>query len=247
MSTSDAVILGLIQGLTEFLPVSSDGHLVAARILFGLSADGGIAFDAWLHIGTLLAVIVYFWDVWRQLRRELIVKLAAATLPGAVAGYWLRNEGAWLQSPAITAAGFLVSAGVLFIIERSRAEDARGEVTLRDAWIMGLAQAAALLPGLSRSGVTIAAGCARGVRRQTAAIFSFLMSAPIVAGAASLSLPAAVAGGVSNWHLLLGAAISFATGLFAIRLFMRLIERASLVPFALYLVFLAAVLGWYAW
>jgi undecaprenyl-diphosphatase len=245
MSTLEVVVLGVIQGLTEFLPVSSDGHLVAARLLFDLSADGGVAFDAWLHIGTLLAVLVYFRDVWRHLGRELLLKLAAATLPGAVVGYFLRDSGAWLQSPAVTAVGFLISAGALVVIERSR-EEARGEVTLRDAWMMGLTQTAALLPGISRSGVTIAAGCGRGVARQAAAVFSFLMSAPIVAGAGLVSLPAALTSGISSVQLLVGVGVSFATGLLAIRIFLRLIERASLWPFVVYLVLLAGIVGWYA-
>src|SRR5687768_13913568 len=114
MSTVEVILLGSIQGLTEFLPVSSDGHLFAACAWFGLADSGGIAFDAWLHLGTLFAVLIYFWRIWwgivrglmsrgaeRQEARDLVTRLAVATIPGAVVGYWLRDSASWLHSPLV--------------------------------------------------------------------------------------------------------------------------------------------------
>ena len=258
MSVFEVVILSALQGVTEFLPVSSDGHLVAARVLLGFNDTGSIAFDAWLHLGTLLAVLVYFRQVWWGLvrgivvrdaagseARELLLKLAVATVPGAAVGFFLRNSSAWLHSPKISAAGFLITALALVSIERSSRRTA-GMVSVRDAWLIGLAQTVALVPGISRSGMTIAAGCARGLSRQQATVFSFLMSAPIVAGAVLVSIPALMTEALDRSLLLVGAVVSFLTGLVAISVFLRLIQRLTLTPFVIYLVCLAGVLWWYA-
>src|SRR3989344_5458727 len=205
MSWWEVVILAVVQGLTEFLPVSSSGHLLAARFLFGISDASGTSFDAFLHLGTLLAVFVYFWRVWwgiaRALvrddaeardKRELVAKLAVATVPAAIVGYLFQDGYAVdFRTPGVLAAALAFTATVLW--SSDRAWQAQREKTIdradfRDAMVIGLMQMVALLPGVSRSGMTIAAGRWRGLTRLQAARFSFLLSAPIIAGAGLASL-----------------------------------------------------------
>lgn len=258
MTLGEVAILGLVQGLTEFLPVSSSGHLVAVRVLFGLSDIEGNAVDAFLHLGTLLAVLIFYWKVWRGLirslvvnddegrdKRELAAKLALATVPAAIVGYLFQDQVANLfRAPTWVAVNLAVTAVVLLAMEGV----ARGRISIRrasflDAIMIGLAQVIALLPGVSRSGMTIAAGRWRGLSRKQAVNFSFLMSAPIIAGASLTSLASLADGGVlSLGQMVLGLLVSFAAGLAAIYLLLKVVEKISLRPFAVYLVVLAATL-----
>ena len=233
MSLSEVIILGLVQGLTEFLPVSSSGHLVAVRVLINLSDIEGNAVDAFLHLGTLLAVLVYYRRGWGGVGRsvikndeegkdkgELAAKLALATVPAAVVGYLFQDQVAgYFRDPSSVAASFL------------------------DAVMIGLAQVIALLPGVSRSGMTIAAGRWRGLGRKQATNFSFLMSAPIIAGASLTSLASLLNAGALSWgQMALGLLVSFCAGLTAIFLLLKVVERISLRPFAIYLVVIAGLL-----
>lgn len=261
MELSSTVFLAVIQGLTEFLPVSSSGHLLAARILFGLSDNNGVALDAWLHLGTLGAVLWYFRSVWWGMargligsdpegreRRELAGKLALATVPAAIVGYLFQAQVAQVfRTPRWLMISLVVTAMALVLAElTSRDGKRKSRASWRDAWYIGLAQVVALLPGVSRSGVTIAAGRWRGLSRRQATTFSFLMSAPIIAGAGLASIGPLWGATVFPISLLLIAVlVSFVSGLAAIYLLLRFIERISLLPFALYLVLLAAVI-WYA-
>lgn len=261
MMWSDVVVLAVVQGLTEFLPVSSSGHLVVARVLFGIPDVKGNAFDAFLHLGTLAAVLVYYWRVWwgmlrgimvrdkeGQDKRELAAKLAIATVPAAVVGYagWEWVEEVFRQ-PTVVATGLLGTAIVLAAVDlAARQIKTVPRASFRDAAIIGLAQVVALLPGISRSGVTIAAGRWQGLTRRQAASFSFLLSAPIIAGAGLTSLGSLIGGGgYSMSMLLLGLVVSFVAGLAAIFFLLKVIERVSFVPFAVYLLLVAGVL-WYA-
>ncbi len=251
-------MLAVVQGLTEFLPVSSSGHLVAARTLLGIPDVEGSAFDAFLHLGTLLAVLVYYRRTWAGLaksllaggeenrsNRQLALKLAAATVPAAAAGYALQDTaGVWLRSPAATAAGLAVTGVVLLAV---RGKSGQGEKTVKktgfwDALLIGAAQAGALAPGVSRSGVTIAAGRARGLGRRAAVTFSFLLSAPIIAGAGLAGLFSLTGGSLNTGQLLSGLAVSFLSGLAAISGLLYLVKRISFLPFAVYVFILAAVL-----
>ena len=259
MSFGEVIILGLVQGLTEFLPVSSSGHLVAARLLFGVSDAGGSIFDAFLHLGTLLAVMVYFWRVWwgivRSLgkkddesfdKRELVAKLVLATMPAAAAGYfWQDYVASVLRSNISVALGLVVTAVALMAVDLFAKKVATiNRASFFDAFIIGVAQVLALVPGVSRSGVTIVAGRARGMSRKQAVIFSFLLSAPIIAGAGLVSLSSIVIGGVfSLEQLLLGFLVSFLGGMVAIHLLLRIVERVSFLPFVFYLLGLAVVLA----
>jgi len=258
MNIGDVTILALVQGLTEFLPVSSSGHLVAVRVLFGISDDGGTAFDAFLHMGTLLAVFVFYWRTWWGMargvffndiegrdKRQLLAKLAIATVPGAVAGYVLQGQSdAMLRSPQIVAVGLLLTAAALFFMDMlAKRAKTIARANFKDAFLIGLAQIVALVPGVSRSGMTIAAGRARGLSRKQAATFSFLLSAPIIAGAGLATVGSLVfAGTISPGQLAAGFLISFVAGLVAIYSVLKIVEKISFWPFAVYLVGLAAVL-----
>ncbi len=260
--------LGVIQGLTEFLPVSSSGHLVAARVLLGIPDISGNSFDAFLHLGTLLSVLVYYAKVWVGMlrsvvvrdkesrdKRQLAAKLAAATIPAAVVGYMAQSNADQWRSPMVVALGLLFTAGVLLMTEKMSGYLKFRAIKLdegpveskragwRDAIVIGLAQTLALVPGVSRSGMTIAAGQLRGLSRKQAVDFSFLLSAPIIAGAGLFSLSSLVM--LGEWkadELAVGFIASFVTGWLAIWLLLKMVQRWSLVPFAIYLVILAGVL-----
>lgn len=247
MTLTEVVILALVQGATEFLPVSSSGHLLVARWLLDIPDVEGGAFDAFLHLGTMFAVVAYYWRVWLGMVRRpqgFLGVLAVATIPAALAGWLLADYvDRYLRGPHVLALSFLFTAAVLWWFDRSGEPRPEGErITLSDALAIGLAQVLALVPAVSRSGITIAAGRARGLSRQSATTFSFLMSAPIIAGGSLHGLADILNNGALAGPLLaLGTLVSFMSGLAAIYLLMKLIERMSFVPFAVYLVGLSAV------
>jgi len=260
MTLIEVVVLSLIQGLTEFLPISSSGHLVAARLLFGFEATGSVAFDAYLHLGTLGAVLLYFRTTWQRLLkslvrwqpateadRRLVLALVIATIPAALAGYWFADTFTQsVHQPRLLALEFLVTAASIYGGDRlgKRAATSR-EPSVLDAFLIGCAQIIALFPGVSRSGATIAAARARGLSREQATTFSFLMSAPIIAGAGLVSLQAIwQAQTVPPAYLLIGFLLSLLGGLLTIHWLLQLIKRGTFTPFVIYLVFLAAVI-WY--
>jgi len=253
MELVDIIILSLVQGLTEFLPVSSSGHLLIVRHWWGIGDTAGNAFDAWLHLGTLLAVFVYFRSTWWEMLRgvlgsgqdkagrELAGKLAVATVPAAVAGYiWQGQFAAELRSINTVIIGLLVTAVALALVEAwPKKPMEKKQVSYRDSLLIGLAQIIALVPGVSRSGVTMAAGRGRGLSRSGAAKFSFLMSAPIIAGAGLSSIGALATGGFTGLELGLGFLTAFGAGILAIGGLLKLIEKYSYWPYVIYLVALA--------
>lgn len=258
MTFVEISLLAIIQGLTEFLPVSSSGHLLAARYLLGISDIDGTAFDTFLHFGTLLAVLVYYRETWWRLlmgiikrgpdsseQRQLFASLCIATVPAAVIGYLFQDQIVqFFRSPKLLVLFFLFTAFVLFWFDRRpETKKVLNQIKFRDAFRIGLWQLLALFPGVSRSGMTIAGGRFQGLSRQQAATFSFLLSAPIIAGASLSSIPTLFNGhNFAIWQLLMGGAISFAVGLIAIYLLLKYVERISFRPFAIYLLFLAVAL-----
>jgi len=254
MSLTHALLLGILQGATEFLPVSSSGHLVLVPWLLGWPAPG-LAFDTLVHWGTAVAVVAYFWRDWAGIaaaawhalrtrsladpRARLALFIVVGTLPGALVGWLLEDFFAGMFARPAPAAGFLlVTAGVLAISEHwSRQREGLDRLSWPDALVVGLAQAAALFPGISRSGATIAAGMARGLRRGAAARFSFLLATPIILGAGLLqTLDLARTGGLAAQAapLLTGFAAALITGLGCIHLLLRYLQHRSLYPFAIY-------------
>lgn len=255
MTLLETIGLGLVQGLTEFLPVSSSGHLLAARLLLGLEDSGGATTDALLHLGTLGAVLAYYWKTWRSIffeNRELLAKLAAATVPAALVGFLFEEVVAeWFRNEQSLAGSLLFTALVLGWFDRlgegNEERGAGGEkleevLSWKTAMTVGAAQVLALLPGVSRSGMTMAAGMGRGLARRQAVKFSFLLSAPIIAGASLNALLNLSETAASPAALGAGLAAAFISGLTAIHLLMKCIERISFKPFAVYLAVLAAVI-----
>lgn len=248
-------MLGATQALTEFLPVSSSAHLVLLPWLLGWP-EPGLLFDTTVHLGTLAGVVAYFWrDLlallagWLRGLRERTLRdnpagtlawlLIVATIPGAVLGLLFEREfEALFGQPRAVAAFLLVTGGLLFVSERLRGRRPPGApLTLADAVAIGLAQAVAIAPGISRSGATIAVGLLRGLSRPEAARFSFLMAVPIIAGAGGYQLLKATrlgAGAGVEGPLLLSFLVSAGLGYVTVRTFLRYLARRGLVPFALY-------------
>ena len=265
MTWWQAVLLALIQGLTEFLPVSSSAHLIIPEAVFGWTQQG-VLIDVMAHFGTLFSVLIYFRRdvadmvrglgdlVRRRLTRgsALALNLLVATPPTLLAGALLATGGydAVLRSPLLIAVTSIVFGVVLWLADRW-ARQARDMDTLswRGATAIGLAQVLALLPGTSRSGITMTAGRAMGLSREAAARFSMLMSLPIIgAGGAYALLKLAGGEDVGDATLLQGlvvAALSFGVAYGAIALFLRVVTRIGFLPFMLYRVALGlAILVW---
>lgn len=253
MDSLQAVILGAVQGLTEFLPISSSAHLVLVPWALRWESPG-LLFDTVLHWGTLLAVVVYFWaDLWSLARAWvdsiarrkvdtpqawLVWLILLATVPAAVIGYLFGDFFEGLFSAPSAVSGFLLVTGLILAAAEWAYPRTRKVDTLRlgDAVIVGLAQAAAIAPGLSRSGLTIAAGIFRGLGRESAARFSFLLSVPIILGAGLSQMVHAVATpGATAWFpLVLGFASAAISGYLAIHFLLGFVRRRRFWPFAAY-------------
>ena len=191
VSLIQPVVLGIIQGLTEFLPISSSAHLILLPRFLGWT-DPGLAFDVALHLGTLAGVLAYFWqDLW-DIPRKTVGFLIVATVPGAVAGLLLEHKAETVfRSPALIAGALILMGAALAVADwRGNGDKKISDLTLKKAILIGLAQGLALIPGVSRSGVTITTALAIGLERREAARFSFLLSIPIIAGAGMLKFKA---------------------------------------------------------
>lgn len=253
-----AILLGVVQGLTEFLPVSSSGHLLLGQYFLGLDQDRfGLSFDVALHMGTLLAVVSYFWrdllrmalaffrsfvhrDLTNDADQRMAYLIIAATVPAALIGYFLEDffEGNAVRSPWVVVFNFVL-VGTLFIVGEAIGTRTRraSKLGFGEAVGIGFAQAAALVPGVSRSGGTITLGLFLGLRREEAARFSFLMSVPIIAGAGGLKVGEVISGGMSASQTLLfvvGFVTSAAVGYVTIRFLLNYLTSHSLRAFAFY-------------
>lgn len=260
MTWTQIIVLAIVQGLTEFLPISSSGHLVLAPTVFGWT-DQGLVFDIAVHFGSLVAVCVYFRNdlaglvrgglqllVGRNetLQSRLALAIAIGTVPAAIAGLWFAG---WieenLRSPIVvvyTLAGYAI---LLAAADRfGRRTRTIASVGLRDAVVIGLAQALALVPGTSRSGVTITAAMTLGLQRQDAARFSFLLSVPVILLATVYKLASLLLQGADiEWATLsVAALISAIVAYLSIEFFMRFVNAIGLVPFALYRLILAGLI-----
>jgi len=255
-----AIVRGFVQGITEFLPVSSSGHLILIPWFLGWE-DLGLAFDAALHFGTLISLVGFFRLEWLAFVRSgfrvlsgtvettddrMVLYIVVATIPGATAGLLAGDfVEARLRSPLVPGITLILLALVLLLAERagSRHKDFAG-ISWTDAITIGLAQAVALIPGVSRSGVTITAALFRGIRREPAARFSFLLSTPIIAGAAGtkmLDLVSADAGGGQLTMLLAGILTSAVVGYLAIRFMLRYLATNTTYVFICYRIVLGLV------
>ena len=258
MSPFQAAFLGALQGATEFLPVSSSAHLFAVPALLGWPY-AGLAFDVALHWGTLIALLVAFWRDWWTLATDAIasdparakparglwLRIIVATLPAVVAGLLLQDAAeTWLRSLPLLAAMLIVFGFLLWWVDKSRPA---GETTQAPGWtaclVMGCAQALALVPGVSRSGVTITAGRASGLSRVSAARFSFLLATPITFGAGVLELRH-LPHDLPMGTIVIGVVSAAVVGLLAIRGLLRWLSRAGFGVFFAYRTLFAALILW---
>jgi len=273
----EAIILGIVQGLTEFLPVSSTAHLALVPWLvtrLGLAnwSDPGLTFDVALHAGTLFAILLYFWRTWIQIiraalggkvvrfsetsdnqrdltpeeqrrERQLLWYMIAATIPAALAGALLEKRiETTFRAPALVASMLIIVAVIMWIAERvSKFQKPLPQITLGDAMTVGVLQAFAVVPGVSRSGITITGGLFRNFTREAAARFSFLLSTPIIGGAALFKLhhvmkhglpPGETAPGMAAF--VIGITVSAVVGYAAIAWFLRYLQTKTLTVFIVY-------------
>lgn len=267
MEIWQAIILGAVQGFAEFLPISSSGHLILMQRFLGVNEEvGGLFFDIMLHIGTLIPVfIVFYKDILGLFKRsektladgtvkksflfnEKMWFLVVASIPAALTGVLLGDvvEGAFYQgttlSACLLAGTFLLTAGELFvseIISKKRQKDL--PLSYKSSIVMGLAQGVAIVPGLSRSGTVISAGCVYGLNREDNASFAFLMSIPIILGAALVSALDVFESGIviDVLPLVFGVVTAAVTGYIAIKFMLKVIKKANYKWFSLYLVIMA--------
>jgi undecaprenyl-diphosphatase len=256
MSIIHAVLLGIIQGLTEFLPVSSSGHLVLFQKLFGIS-EPALLFDTMLHVGTLAAVVAVLWkDIWailRKLNQPLTLYLIIATVPTVLAALAFRKplEKAF-ETGHFLGFAFLMTSILLITAELLARRDRSGSMaslpssmTWLDALVIGIMQAVAIIPGVSRSGATLSGALSRGLNRDFAARFSFLLSIPAILGAVVFQLKDLVkgdaaeagvttAGGIGTAAMIAGTISAAVVGFFAVQLMLKIVRDKSLWGFAVY-------------
>jgi undecaprenyl-diphosphatase len=265
MDFLQATILGLVQGITEFLPVSSTGHLILVREWLGLPLVGTIAFDAVLQLATGIAIVCYFWrDLWNILvtrNWKLVGIIALATVPAIVAGLLLEDYmDSTLRTPTVVAVMLIVGAIVFYFAEKfsqktseklstlnvgTNRSERFSEVSLKKGFMIGLFQCIALIPGFSRSGATISGGLFNGLTREAAARFSFLLSIPIILGSGVKKL-------FDITHstdflqfesaLILASLVAFISGILAIHFLLKFLKNHSLNYFGAYRIILAIVI-----
>ena len=263
-----AVLLGIVQGLTEFLPVSSSGHLVIFKELLGVDGEGFLDFTVAVHFATVLATIVAFWGaIWQLLKgffkfkyndeTDYVCKILVSLIPVMIVGFCFKDQVEALFSGSLrqVAIGLCVTAVLLLIsdqvgkrIRAPKAKDTRNGISYGQAFIVGIAQAVAVVPGVSRSGATISTGLLSGVKREVMAQFSFLMVLIPIIGEQSLDLlkvatgHEAFGGSVGALALVLGFVAAFFAGLFACKAMVAIVRRAKLTWFALYCLIVAILI-----
>lgn len=247
----EAIVWGLVQGLTEFLPVSSSGHLRVVPDLLGLEPPD-LATSAVLHLGTLVAVLAFYrrdinWMV-RGIRgdptaRRMVLMVLVATVPAVVAGTVLSEQVERFQDSSTAVGAALLATGAILLASKLPAERTRSAESLStlDSIGMGMAQALALLPGVSRSGVVITAGLMRGLSSTQAARFGFLMAVPVTLGAGAREALAVVGAGAHIPGLIVGTLVAAVSGYWAISLLLRALLRHGLWPFSVYCFLVGAV------
>lgn len=257
MNALQALVLGIIQGLTEFIPVSSSGHLILAHHALGLN-DHGLTFDVALHLGTLMALILYFYkDIWQLLlglfgknnHKRLAWLLILATVPAVLSGMILESAAeSSFRSVTLVSLNLIIVALIMLwaerVYQRNKTRTALEKTNPSQALSMGLAQAAAIVPGVSRSGATITAGLFTGLDRVAATRFSFLLGIPITAGAIAkvfMGSSAETQFSQQSGVFVIGVTAAFVTGLFAIRFMLKYLAKHSLAVFAYYRIAIAVL------
>ena len=254
MTILQAVMLGLAQGLGEFLPISSSAHLVLVPWLFRWT-DPGLTFDVALHVGTLVAVVIYFWkDWWRLIIKGLtdvrsaegrfFWYLVAASVPGAMGGFLLEKKAETIfRSPLLIAMMLILMGIFLYWADRRSAKNIEiNNITFGTSILIGISQTLAIIPGVSRSGITMTTGLLMGMTREGTARFSFLLSTPIIFGAAMVKLPHVVANSsVITLNFTIGMLVACITGIVSIGFLLRYVQTKDFLPFAWYRFMLGAL------
>jgi undecaprenyl-diphosphatase len=250
----ETAILGVVQGLTEFIPISSSGHLVLVREVFGFK-DQGLAFDAALHLATALAVLIYFREDWKNIftslfskkinrtntqSRRLLILIAVTTIPAIGVGLLFADTIEAQFRTILPVASLMIFTGLIFLLVEKIAVTKKDltKLSFFDALSIGLAQAVAILPGISRSGATIVTGMYHGLKRETAARYSFLAATPIIvlAGFYSLWQLGGVVERITWDALALGFLTAFVSGILAVHLLLSFLKNNRLYIFAGYLI-----------
>jgi undecaprenyl-diphosphatase len=244
-----AVVLGIVQGLTEFLPVSSSAHLTLLPWYLGWE-DPGLAFDVSLHLGTLLGLFVYM----RKDLCDLLVSpervrwlkiLAVGTVQGALAGVLLKKQAeTTFRSPVLIAGALIAAALLLAWADRREGKRPLSDFTIFAAFLIGVAQALAVIPGVSRSGITICVALFLGFDRTSAARFSFLLSIPIIAGAGLIEVPKLLHSTLGAPFMASGFLASAVFGFLAIGFLIRLLKTRTYMPFVIYRILLGGLILW---
>ncbi|MBE5778526.1 MAG: undecaprenyl-diphosphate phosphatase [Clostridiales bacterium] len=253
VSIFKGAILGLFQGLAEFLPISSSGHLNLMQALFGLNLDHQLLFNILLHVGTLIAVMVVFWKDWidmllHPIKNRTLLLLFIASLPALFAKLLFDKQLDYLETSISLLGVFFLITGLMLILTQiiSRRNQQKGvekdKVGFLEALVMGCLQAVGMLPGISRSGSTIFGGVSSRLSRESAAKFSFMMSAPAIVGSLLVEGKDALESGITLGNdlpaIIVGMVVAAISGYLAIRFFLKLISKVSLNWFALYVTLL---------
>jgi len=258
MNPLQALILGVVQGLTEWLPVSSSGHLVIAQNLLGLKSSQNLVFDLVLHMGTLLAVVIFFrlelwrivWSVlsWRSAKgpdqdqlRKLALLLIIGTIPAGIAGVLFKEEIENAFTIRLVGVALLVNAGILLTAWRFGSKGSRKSANLMDAIVIGLFQVVSILPGISRSGSTIGSGMLRGLEKETAAVFAFLLSVPVLIGAFAYGMASLPTYDTTLLAATIGFVTSFVVGLASIKYLLKAVKSGKLWVFSVYCLIVGAL------
>jgi undecaprenyl-diphosphatase len=257
-----AILLGAVQGVTEFLPISSSGHLVILKEFFDVEILNTLLFDISVHVATAFAIVVYFWrdiidlieDFFKLItgmgsgiskeNKILIIAIIIGTIPAGLLGYMFDDYIEQTLHSSVYVALALLAGSALFILAEMVTKQDK-ELTIKNGFLIGVFQVLALMPGFSRSGSTISGGLMLGLKREAAARFSFLLSLPIFAGAGLKAVLDAGEVGVSSQLVLVtiaGSISAFVVGFYAIRFLMKYLKNNSLIPFVWYRVILAIVI-----
>lgn len=257
MEFLEALLLGIIQGLTEWLPVSSSGHLVVAQELLGMSADENLLFDLMVHLGTVLAVLAYFRRELYDITRAVLTRKATdprndelrllgymmilGTIPIAAVGLIVSNSVGDVFTARMVGAALIVNAIVLVAAERRASGAKRGSVKPKDAIVVGLFQAVSIIPGISRSGFSICGGLLMGIEKEAAATFAFLLSVPTLLGAFAYGAATLDAQDAATGAMVVGLVSAFLVGVVAIDFLLKAIRAGRLWIFGAYCMALGVV------
>lgn len=253
LSIFQSIILGVVQGLTEFLPVSSSAHLIIIPAVFKFP-DPGLTFDVALHLGTALAIVGYYWKDWINLTKKGLTDVKSSegklfwiiiisSIPAASAGYFFEKlaETSFRQISIISISLIVVAVFLLIADVKGKKAYKIENISLTKGFLIGIAQAIAIIPGISRSGITMTMALALGFKREDSANFSFLLAAPIILGAGLLKLKHV---NISFFtpNVIIGIIVSAISGFIAIHFLLKYLKKASFLPFCIYRVILALLL-----